>query len=153
MLTELKTGVRGAVVGLALFATVREGICQSSQPRICVKRVVAMEYPSFARAGRIQGRVVLTARISSAGAVAEVRVASGAVPLAAAATDTLSRWQFAGCENEDRGCEIKITFSFTLSGTCTVGAVCPTEFVADLPDAVEVRSGVWDGPIVEHGKR
>jgi len=151
-MTRLKTGACAATVGVALFAIVTGGVCQSSQPRICVKRVVAMEYPSFARAGRIQGRVVLTVRISSAGGAPEVRVVSGAVPLAAAAVDTLSRWQFGGCENKDNGCEIEIAFSFLLSGTCTVGAVCPTEFVADLPDAVEVKSGVWDGPIVEGSK-
>jgi TonB family protein len=112
-----------------------------------------MEYPSLAQSARIQGKVELVATISSEGAVGRVRVMSGKGPLAIAASDTLSRWQFAGCADRYRGCEIKVVFSFVLSGTCAVGAHCRTDFVADLPDTVEVRSGVWDGPIAERSQR
>jgi TonB family protein len=133
------------------FTTAGADANQAPEAPICVKRVVAMEYPSPARMGRIQGRVVLAATISSKGMVARVRTVSGEALLAIPASDVLSRWRFAGCAGG--GCDINVTFSFSLSGTCVVGSACPTDFVADLPDRVEVRSGVWDRPIAERGKR
>jgi TonB family protein len=123
------------------------GCCQTPQRQVSIKRVVAMEYPSLAQVARIQGRVVVAATISTEGAVVGVRVISGEGPLAFAASETLSRWRFGGCEERSKGCEVRVTFSFVLSGTCTVGSKCPTEFVVDLPDAVQVKSGVWDRPI------
>ena len=116
-----------------------------------MKRVVAMEYPPLARMGVLQGNVVLEAAISDEGTVAHIEVVSGPAPLATAARDALLRWRFAGCKGQDKACEIKVVFSFVLSGTCVLGSNCPTEFVADLPDRVEVKSKKWDRPIVDRG--
>jgi hypothetical protein len=91
---------------------------------------------------------VLEAAISDEGEIAHIEVVSGPAPLATPARDALSRWRFTGCKRPDKACGIKVVFSFVLSGTCAVGSYCPTEFVADLPDRVEVKSKKWGGPIV-----
>jgi TonB family protein len=145
---------RAAVGYAALWLAVAiRGDCQALTPQISIKRIVAMEYPPPARAARIQGSVLLAGTISSEGGVTNVRLISGNGLLAISARETLSRWRFAGCEDREKGCEIKITFTFILSGTCVLGSGCRTEFAVDLPDAVEVRSGVWDRPMVERSER
>jgi TonB family protein len=149
MLKRLSKKALGVAAYAALaLAWAGAGICQTPQEPICVKRVVAMEYPPLAQNAVLQGNVVLEAEISDEGTVAHIKVVSGPPILATAAGDTLLRWRFAGCKGQDKACEIKVVFSFVLSGTCVVGSYCPTEFVADLPDRVEVKSKKWDGPIV-----
>jgi len=144
-----KKGWSVAACAVLAFAGAGAGTCQTPQEPICVKRVVAMEYPALARQAVLQGNVVLEGAISDEGVIAHIEVVSGPAVLASAARDTLLRWRFAGCKGQDKACEIKVVFSFVLSGTCALGSNCPTEFVADLPDRVEVKSKKWDGPIVD----
>jgi len=144
-----RSGLDAAACAALAIASAGVGICQTPHEPICVKRVVATEYPAFARMADLQGKVVLEAAISDEGTVAHVEIVSGHPLLATAARDTLLRWRFSACRRQDEACKIKVAFSFVLSGTCTLGSVCPTEFVADLPDRVDVKSKRWDRPMVD----
>jgi TonB family protein len=104
-----------------------------------VKRVVGMEYPWMANLAGIQGKVTLLALISREGTVREVRLKSGHGLLGEAASKTLSRWVFSACLQNDEPCQLLVTFTFVLDGKCE-SYRCATEFVADLPDAVLVRT-------------
>ena len=149
MLKRLSNTCRSAVAPVVVaLAFASAGISQPQEESIYVKRVVSMEYPPFARNAALQGIVVLDATVSNEGRVVNIGVVSGPAPLATPAIDTLSRWRFSGCKRRDTVCGFKAVFSFVLSGTCAIGTNCPTEFVADLPDRVEVKSKRWDGPIV-----
>jgi TonB family protein len=138
---SLKRGRATFVWSALWFAVVSGGICQSPGAQISPKRIVAMEYPLLARVARVEGRVEVVGTVSSEGAVTQVRVLSGHALLAFGAKETLLRWRFAGCDDKERGCEVRITFTFKLSGTCVSQSSCRTEFAVDLPDAVEVKSG------------
>jgi len=60
---------------------------------LLVKEVVP-SYPELARKARIQGEVVLDAQISKAGAVENLRAASGHPMLIPAAIDAVKQWQY-----------------------------------------------------------
>jgi hypothetical protein len=115
-------------------------MAQSVPSELRVKRVVGIEYPWFARMAVLQGNVELIATISQDGVVEKISVASGAPILAGPAKEAMSKWLFSGCESQSSGCEVKTTFSFTLSGVCGSGACCPTELQFDLPNKVSVKS-------------
>lgn len=121
--------------------------CRAPEPEISAKRIVAMEYPGFARMAQLQGIVILEARISPQGTAENISVVSGKWPLANPAKETLSKWRFAGCTSTGRRCTTKFIFSFVLSGTCTPGSDCPTEFEVDLPNKVLVKCEVFDSLI------
>jgi len=121
-------------------------VSQAPPAPISAKRIVAMEYLWFGRMAHIQGSVDLVATISREGAVTGVRAVSGPPLLAEPAKETLSKWQFTGCVAAG-GCEARFVFSFALSGTCSEGSRCPSEFELDLPDKVLVKSGVFDFPM------
>ena len=59
-----------------------------------LRKRVAPEYPQKARDNRIQGTVVLKARISTEGDVAELWVVSGDPALAAAAIEAVKQWKY-----------------------------------------------------------
>ena len=103
--------------------------------------------PGFARMAQLQGIVILEARISPQGTAENISVVSGKWPLANPAKETLSKWRFAGCTSTGRRCTTKFIFSFVLSGTCTPGSDCPTEFEVDLPNKVLVKCEVFDSLI------
>ena len=136
-----------ALCAVVAFSLVSAGSSQTAGPAVCVKRVVAMEYPSLARMAFLQGNVELVAEISRDGKVEGIRVASGPEPLAVPAKETLSKWRFSGCGSGRDECELRIMFSFVLSGTCSVASQCTTEFAADLPDRVQVKSKTYDSVI------
>jgi len=123
------------------------GFGQAPQPGVSAKRIVGMEYPPFARMAVLQGKVELAAAISPDGTVKSIRVLSGPGPLASPAKETLSEWLFLGCGSQASECEVRFVFTFVLSGACTPGARCPTEFQVDLPDKVLVKAAAYNAVI------
>ena len=75
-------------------------------------------YPALARTAHIQGSVVLTALISKAGTMEDVRVVRGHPMLVGAAVDAVSQWRYRPyiLNNEAIEVETQITVNFTLAG-------------------------------------
>jgi periplasmic protein TonB len=75
-------------------------------------------YPALARTAHIQGSVVLTAVISKAGTMDDVRVVRGHPMLVGAAVDAVSQWRYRPyiLNNEAIEVETQITVNFTLAG-------------------------------------
>lgn len=137
---------RQTVLLLCGLLTLPVSLHVSSQPLprgLAVKRIVALDYPPFARFGNIQGRVELVATVSGDGAVTGARVISGAPPLGEPAKQMLMRWLFEPCEPADGRCETRIVFQFTLEGMCDPATHCPSEFQVDLPDRVTVKAALF----------
>jgi Gram-negative bacterial TonB protein C-terminal len=114
-------------------------IAQTSETGLSAKRIVAIEYPWFARMAVLQGTVELVATISQDGTVHQVRVVSGPEPLAQPSRETLSKWLFTGCHVQ-AGCDVPFAITFSLSGSCDASEHCPSEFEIDLPSKISVRS-------------
>jgi hypothetical protein len=145
MVSGLQNVAERAVTCLiAALVAVPAGMGQVSRPELTVTRVAAMDYPVIARMAYLEGTVELVASVSREGMVVAVKVVSGPPLLADPERGVLSKWRFKGCDLQG-GCEVKVVFSFALPSTCEVGLQCPTEFEADLPARVEVRSGRWVG--------
>jgi len=81
-------------------------------------RKVEPQYPSLARTARIQGAVVLSAVISKAGTIDELRLVSGHPMLAHAAIEAVSQWRYRPyvLNGELIEVETQITVNFTLGG-------------------------------------
>jgi hypothetical protein len=148
MCRMLKLGAKALACVVAVVVLTPSWMGQTPAPQLCVSRIVSIEYPHFAKMAAMQGTVEVAATVSPAGTVTATRRVSGKEILAAAAAHNLSQWRFRGCDQQS-GCEIKVIFSFVLSGSCYVGTDCPTEFEADLPGKVQVtsKSFVSDRPI------
>jgi TonB family protein len=75
-------------------------------------------YPPIARAARVQGSVVLQARISKDGTVESLRVVSGPPMLQQAALDAVKSWRYRPYRINDEPVEVETTVSvvFTLGG-------------------------------------
>lgn len=112
---------------------------QAGHSEVRAQRIVGLEYPWFGRIVVVQGNVELAATVSRDGSVKRVRVISGAPPLAVPAKEALAQWLFIGCTSLD-GCEIQVTFTFVLSGSCDASSHCPSEFQVDLPNQVTVKA-------------
>ena len=82
-----------------------------------VRRVQPV-YPALARSARIQGTVVLSAVISKAGTMENLRVVSGHPLLVAAAMEAVSQWRYRPyiLNHEPIEVETQIIVSFSLSG-------------------------------------
>lgn len=82
-----------------------------------VRRVQPV-YPSLARSARVQGTVVLSAIISKAGTIENLRVLSGHPMLVAAAIDAVRQWQYRPYILNVQPIEVEtqITVNFSLSG-------------------------------------
>jgi len=82
-------------------------------------RRVDPTYPPLARSVRIQGSVVLTAVISKAGTIKNLRVLSGHPMLVPAAIDAVSQWLYRPyiLNSEPVEVETQITVNFKLSGS------------------------------------
>ncbi|HEX4784232.1 MAG TPA: energy transducer TonB [Candidatus Sulfotelmatobacter sp.] len=82
-----------------------------------VRRVQPV-YPALARSARIQGTVVLSAVISKAGTIENVRVVSGHPLLVRAAMEAVSQWRYRPyiLNHEPIEVETQIIVSFWLSG-------------------------------------
>jgi periplasmic protein TonB len=82
-----------------------------------VRRVQPL-YPSLARSARVQGAVVLSAIISKAGTIENLRVLSGHPMLVAAAIEAVSQWRYRPyiLNSEPIEVETQIVVSFSLSG-------------------------------------
>ena len=81
-------------------------------------RRVQPAYPALARSARIQGTVVLSAVISKAGTMENLRVVSGHPLLVAAAMEAVSQWRYRPyiLNHEPIEVETQIIVSFSLSG-------------------------------------
>jgi len=81
-------------------------------------RRVQPVYPQLAKAGRIQGRVVLAAVISRAGTIEDLRVVEGHPMLVRAAIEAVSQWRYKPyiLNNDPVEVETQITVNFSLSG-------------------------------------
>jgi periplasmic protein TonB len=81
-------------------------------------RRVQPVYPSLARSARVQGSVVLSALISKAGTMENLRVLSGHPMLVAAAIEAVRQWRYRPyiLNAEPIEVETQITVSFSLSG-------------------------------------
>ena len=88
---------------------VSEGLIVSKVPPI---------YPDTARTARIQGTVVLKARINQAGEVESLSLISGHPLLAPAAMDAVKQWKYRPylLNGKPVGVETQIQVNFTLSG-------------------------------------
>ena len=75
-------------------------------------------YPPLARSARIQGTVVLSAVISKAGTMENLRVVSGHPMLVTAAMEAVSQWRYRPyiLNHEPIEVETQIIVSFSLSG-------------------------------------
>jgi protein TonB len=82
-------------------------------------RRVDPTYPPLARSARMQGSVVLTAVISKAGTITNLRVLSGHPMLVPAAIDAVSQWLYRPyiLNSEPVEVETQITVNFKLSGS------------------------------------
>ena len=83
-----------------------------------LRKRVAPEYPSLARASHVQGTVILNAVVTKAGDVAEVTVTSGDPTLAGAAIKALRKWKYKPylLQGEPVEFETMVQMNFTLSG-------------------------------------
>jgi protein TonB len=83
-----------------------------------IVRRVQPAYPPLARSARIQGSVVLSAVISKAGTIQNLRVVSGHPMLVTAAIDAVSQWRYRPyiLNSEPVEVETQITVNFFLSG-------------------------------------
>jgi TonB family protein len=81
-------------------------------------RSIPPEYPPTARSARIQGTVVLAARISSTGDVEELKVISGHPLLVPAAIDAVKQWKYTPYTVNGEPVEVMTTIqvNFSLSG-------------------------------------
>jgi protein TonB len=81
-------------------------------------RRVQPVYPPLARSGRVQGSVVLSALISKAGTMENLRVLAGHPMLVAAAIEAVSQWRYRPyiLNAEPIAVETQITVTFSLSG-------------------------------------
>jgi len=81
-------------------------------------RRVEPVYPPIARSARIQGPVVLSALISKAGTIEDLRALSGHPMLVKAAIDAVSQWRYRPyiLNNEPIEVETQITVNFYLAG-------------------------------------
>jgi protein TonB len=81
-------------------------------------RRVQPVYPPLARSARVQGSVVLSALISKAGTMENLRVLSGHPLLVAAALEAVRQWRYRPyiLNAEPIEVETQITVSFSLSG-------------------------------------
>src|SRR3954447_2739036 len=113
MATKLRI-LLAATFGMALYAD--GGVCQSqidsARLEIAPVRIVGLQYPRLAHLAVIQGRVELTAVVSTDGAVNEVRTISGHPLLIQAARDSLRQWRFRNCASSGTQCSAKVTFVF-----------------------------------------
>jgi protein TonB len=75
-------------------------------------------YPSLARNARIQGTVVLSAVISKAGTIENLRVVSGHPLLVTAAIEAVSQWRYRPyiLNREPIEVETQIMVNFSLAG-------------------------------------
>jgi outer membrane biosynthesis protein TonB len=143
MLNQVRRSARSttALAIAATFCLTAAAMCQAPQPGVSATRIVAMEYPPFARMAYLRGTVDLVATISREGTVAAVRVVSGPPMLATPAKENLSKWRFTGCASPTGQCEAKLVFSFVLlPGSCDSDSHCPSEFEVDLPNKVLLRA-------------
>ena len=83
-----------------------------------ILRRVQPVYPALARSARVQGPVVLSAIISKAGTIENLRVLSGHPMLVAAAIAAVSQWRYRPyiLNGEPVEVETQIMVNFTLSG-------------------------------------
>jgi protein TonB len=81
-------------------------------------RRVQPVYPPLARSARVQGSVVLSALISKAGTMENLRVLSGHPMLVEAAIEAVSQWRYRPyiLNSEPIEVETQITVTFSLSG-------------------------------------
>lgn len=125
---------------ITVFLSASAALGQPPQSDLSLKRVVAIEYPWFARMAMLQGNVELVATISTQGTVTNIRVTSGPEPLTSAAKAALSKWQFRGCAAKQEGYELKFVVSFVLNGSCDAREYCPTNFEVDFPGKITVTA-------------
>ena len=136
---------------------------------LLMKRVSPI-YPPLARQARIQGTVILKARINKSGEVESIQLVSGHPLLAPAAIAAVKQWKYESymLNGEPVEVETNVAVNFTLadkppaggpadvskteeSGNVTSGATTPQQ--ADVPRAaspkrVRVSSGVAQGLLV-----
>ena len=81
-------------------------------------REIQPDYPPLARQARIQGSVLLQAKISKDGSIQNLRLISGHPMLAPAAIEAVKQWRYKPyiLNGEPVEVETQITVNFTLSG-------------------------------------
>src|SRR5215471_2605683 len=117
-------GVIGGIVGSAPVnvprvappkkITISGGVAQGN----LIHRVEPL-YPQIAKMGRVQGDVVLQAKISKTGSIEDLHVISGNPMLTQAAIDAVKQWRYRPylLSNEPVEVDTTITVHFTLTGT------------------------------------
>jgi len=107
------TGAVAHNAGAVTIASARERIPSSTQKF----QAGGAEYPMLAPQSRVQGSVILQARIGADGVVQDLRVVSGPAILASAAREAVRRWQFKPYIQNGQAVETvaNITVNFTIN--------------------------------------
>jgi TonB family protein len=137
----LSIGQRAAAL-ISLLLLVATGTAISQQqagPQPTVTRIRGLAYPRLANQARIEGAVELVAKVSTTGAVDNVRVISGHPLLVDSAKRALQGWRFR-CPDPSNTCEAKVSFTFKLADEYCDKSSCASELELDLPNAVTVQA-------------
>jgi hypothetical protein len=111
---------------------------EGHSPRLTIKRLVAVDYPTLARRAEIQGKVELTLLVSEQGAVAKVLKEAGSPLLLMPLEKATMEWQFDRCKGD---CQLKISAEFILDQyTCKATEYCPSSFEFDAPANIKVKA-------------
>jgi TonB family protein len=104
-----------------------------------------LDYPLVARLKRIQGTVVVRAKITPRGDVAIAQAISGPKELLSEAIENARKWHF----RPNKEMIVIIVYHFRrLEGLCELP--CPSQFIFEPPNVATVTIGE---PIVSHGAR
>ncbi len=108
---ESKSTLPGRNAGAVTIASARERI--PSEQKF---QAAGVEYPMLTPQSKVQGSVILQARIGADGVVEDLRIVSGPAILASAAKEAVRRWQFKPYIQNGQAVETvaNITVNFTI---------------------------------------
>jgi protein TonB len=117
------TGVMGSIFGSAPVTQVKAAVPKKINISSGVAQGMLLQktqpvYPPIAKAARVQGTVVLQAKISKTGSIEDLHVISGPAMLQQAALDAVKSWRYRPylLNNEPVEVETTVNVIFTLGG-------------------------------------
>jgi hypothetical protein len=112
---------------------------QTNGTQAVVRRVVAPRYPQYAQLSGAQGTVEAVARVNGRGEILDVGTLSGPSIFGPEVKRVLPLWRCEPCDAGPADCKLKATFTFKLSGLCTLPE-CATDVYFELPNTVVITS-------------
>jgi TonB family protein len=103
-------------------------------------RITSLKYPALGLQAQIQGEVHLRVKVNARGAVAGVRVVSGAPVLAKAAQENIQLWKFTPSCGKQQAMEGEVDFTYIFKLKAGPVATPVTDFVYEHPRKVTVTS-------------